>query len=105
MTKPLQGALFRKFRDQIMGVIPAQDPKPMKDKQISRTQMKSKAVSFSLVHQEGRHHRSVLGTVMKHMKDRQLSMIILTQKDPVEAKDPIEAKDIPYKNAHEHGLT
>ena len=25
MTKPLQGALFRKFRDQIMGVIPAQD--------------------------------------------------------------------------------
>ena len=26
MTKPLQGALFRKFRDQIMGVVPAQDP-------------------------------------------------------------------------------
>ena len=26
MTKPLQGALFRKFRDQIMGVIPDQDP-------------------------------------------------------------------------------
>jgi hypothetical protein len=25
-TKPLQGALFRKFRDQIMGVVPAQDP-------------------------------------------------------------------------------
>jgi hypothetical protein len=25
-TKPLQGALFRKFRDQIMGVIPARDP-------------------------------------------------------------------------------
>jgi hypothetical protein len=24
MTKPLQGALFRKFRDQIMGVTPAQ---------------------------------------------------------------------------------
>jgi hypothetical protein len=26
MTKPLQGTLFWKFRDQIMGVIPAWDP-------------------------------------------------------------------------------
>ena len=26
MTKPLQGALFRNFRYQIMGVIPDQDP-------------------------------------------------------------------------------
>jgi hypothetical protein len=34
MTKPTQGALFRKFRDQIMGVVPAQDPgqgKPKKE--------------------------------------------------------------------------
>ena len=31
-TKPLQGALFRKFRDQIMGVVPAQDPGPGKAK-------------------------------------------------------------------------
>ena len=30
MTKPLQGAMFRKFRDQIMGVIPEQDPGPGK---------------------------------------------------------------------------
>jgi hypothetical protein len=30
MTEPLQGALFRKFRDQIMGVVPAQDPGPGK---------------------------------------------------------------------------
>ena len=30
MTKPPQGALFYKFRDQIMGVIPAQDPGPGK---------------------------------------------------------------------------
>jgi hypothetical protein len=29
-TKPLQGALFRKFRDQIMGVTPARDPGPVK---------------------------------------------------------------------------
>ena len=28
MTKPNQGALFKKFKDQIMGVIPAQDPGP-----------------------------------------------------------------------------
>ena len=30
ITKPLQGALFRKFRDQIMGVIPDQDTGPGK---------------------------------------------------------------------------
>ena len=30
MTKLTQGALFRKFRDQIMGVTPAQDPGPGK---------------------------------------------------------------------------
>ncbi len=35
MTKPLQGALFHKFRDQIMGVVPAQDPGPGKAKQRS----------------------------------------------------------------------
>jgi hypothetical protein len=27
-TKPLQGALFQKFRDQLMGVTPARDPGP-----------------------------------------------------------------------------
>jgi hypothetical protein len=33
ITKPhLQGALFWKFRDQIMGVVPAQDPGPGKAK-------------------------------------------------------------------------
>ena len=30
MTKPLQGALFRRFRDHIMGVAPMQDPGPGK---------------------------------------------------------------------------
>jgi hypothetical protein len=29
-TKPLQGDLFRKFRDQIMGVTPSSDPGPGK---------------------------------------------------------------------------
>ena len=32
MTKPTQGALFNKFRDQIMGVFPAKDPGPGKTK-------------------------------------------------------------------------
>ena len=32
MTKPTQGALFKKFRDQIMGVVPAKDPGPGKAK-------------------------------------------------------------------------
>jgi hypothetical protein len=32
MTKPTQGALFRKFRDQIMGEVPAQSPGPGKKK-------------------------------------------------------------------------
>ena len=36
-TKPLQGALFRKFRDQIMGVIPIADPGPGKVKPAKST--------------------------------------------------------------------
>jgi hypothetical protein len=35
MTKPNQGALFIKFRDQIMGVTPAKDPGPGKAKRDS----------------------------------------------------------------------
>lgn len=42
MTKPLQGALFRKFRDQIMGVVPVQDPGPGKVK-TDKTKSKKKA--------------------------------------------------------------
>ena len=37
VTKPIQGALFRKFRDHIMGVIPEQDPGTGKD-QTGKTQ-------------------------------------------------------------------
>jgi hypothetical protein len=38
-TKPLQGALFRKFRDQIMGLTPARDPGPGKtDSGVSKTE-------------------------------------------------------------------
>ena len=32
MTKPTQGALFKKQRDQLMGVVPAEDPGPDKTK-------------------------------------------------------------------------
>ena len=79
MTKPLQGALFRKFRDQIMGVISAQDPGPGKAKPENGKldthkvkPRKGKTMTNSLVppgsNSKGRHHRSVLGEV-KRMKD------------------------------------
>ncbi len=50
-TKPLQGALFKKFRDQIMGVEPVRDPrqgkvKPVSDKVWGKKQ-KSKSGSSS----------------------------------------------------------
>ena len=41
-TKPLQGALFKKFRDQIMGVVPAKNPGPGKTKP-AQTPKKSNA--------------------------------------------------------------
>jgi hypothetical protein len=83
MTKPLQGALFQKFRDQIMGVVCAQDPgsgkaitkiselnthtvKPKKDNQLRP----SRGTVYNLVpsKEKGWHHRSVLGEVTQ-MKD------------------------------------
>jgi hypothetical protein len=77
MTKPLQGALFRKFRDQIMGVVPAQDPgpgkaktkinelnthtdKPMKGKELNPSRGKSTIYNLVLSKEKGRHHGSVL---------------------------------------------
>jgi hypothetical protein len=42
-TKPLQGALFRKFRDKIMGVTPARDPGPGKtDSNVGKIKNKPK---------------------------------------------------------------
>jgi hypothetical protein len=29
-TKPLQGAMFKRFRDMIMGVVPSEDPETTK---------------------------------------------------------------------------
>ena len=46
MTKPLQGALFLKFRDQIMGVVLALDPGPRKVNK-GMKQKKSKNASRS----------------------------------------------------------
>jgi hypothetical protein len=79
MTKPLQGALFRKFRDQIMGVVPAQDPGPGKAitkidelnthtvKPTKGNELKpSRGTIYNLVpSKEGRHHRSVLEEVTR----------------------------------------
>jgi hypothetical protein len=43
VTKSLQGALFRKFRDQIMGVTPARDPGPGKtDSNVGKIKNKPK---------------------------------------------------------------
>jgi hypothetical protein len=42
-TKPLQGALFRKLRDQSMGVTPARDPGPGKtDSNVEKIKNKPK---------------------------------------------------------------
>ena len=72
MTKPLQGDMFLKFRDQIMIVIPSQDPgpgnalpgksQPGKAKPGKGKAKKGKKNIFlSLVPPVGQHHRSVLG--------------------------------------------
>ncbi len=48
LTKPLQGALFRRFRDQIMGVVEQPDPgpgKPKKDVQPKVSSTKDKKVA------------------------------------------------------------
>jgi hypothetical protein len=51
-TKPLQGDLFRKFRDQIMGVTPMRDPGPGKtDDGVGKTETnKSKPKKGKAIH-------------------------------------------------------
>jgi hypothetical protein len=78
MTKPLQGALFRKFRDQIMGVTPAKDPGPGKAgpkedewKLVeSKKKKKKKVVEKMAPSKGGRRHRSVLGESANDKKKR-----------------------------------
>jgi hypothetical protein len=91
MTKPLQGALFRKFRDQIMGVVPAQDPGPGKAitkidelnthtvKPTKGNELKpSRGTIYNLVlSKEGRHHVSVAELFhckFHHRNNRQTNM-------------------------------
>ena len=59
MTKPLQGALFKKFRDQIMGVIPVTDPGAGKVKKTKKVKTKEMVPHGKVTMK--RHHRSVLG--------------------------------------------
>ena len=66
MTKPLQGALSTKFKDQIMGVILSQYPGPVKSQPGKShpgksIQTKARNNFFSLFLLVGQHHRSVLG--------------------------------------------
>jgi hypothetical protein len=63
-TKPLQGVLFRKFRDQIMGVTPARDPVPGKtDSNVGKIKDKPKKAKQNVWYRQEikREHRSVLG--------------------------------------------
>jgi hypothetical protein len=70
-TKPLQGALFRKCRDQILGVVLAQaDPGPGKtDHNVGKSETAKNEPTKGQAGKE-RHHRSVLG-VVKRAKDAQ----------------------------------
>ena len=70
-NKPLQGALFRKSRDQIMGVVPVQGPGLSKPKpKIGKTDTynhKQGKTKDLVPPQTGWHHRSVLGERSKPM--------------------------------------
>ena len=74
MTKPLQGALFRKFRDQIMGVVPARDPgegqpglqkSELEARKVRPSKGKATKKKSLVPPNDRRHHRSVLGVVEK----------------------------------------
>jgi hypothetical protein len=54
-TKPLQGALFKKFRDQIMGVVPIRDPGPGKPKPVLAKVQGKKPIRKSTSRSAGLH--------------------------------------------------
>jgi hypothetical protein len=105
MTKPLQDALFQKFRDQIMGVVPAQDPGPGKAMKIDESnthtvkptkgnELKpSRGTIYNLVpsKEKGWHHRSVLGEVTQ-MKDRCSKNLTRTRKVPPKCNKQVATK-------------
>ena len=74
MIKPLEGDLFRKFKDQIMGMIPAEDPGPEKSQPVKAQPRKGTAKKRQAKERQGicfqslvlpirQHHRSVFGEV------------------------------------------
>jgi hypothetical protein len=106
MTKPLQGDLFRKFRDQIMGVVPAQDPgsgkaitkidelnthtvKPIKGSELKP----SRGTIYNLVpfKEKGWHHRSVLGE-MTRTKDGRSENLTRTRQVPPKCNKQVTSK-------------
>jgi hypothetical protein len=99
MTKPLQGTLFRKFRDQIMGVVPAQDPGPGKAitkidelnthtvKPTKGNELKpSRGKMYNLV-----PHRSVLGEVTQ-TKDGRSKNLTRTRNIPPKCNKQVTSK-------------
>jgi hypothetical protein len=70
-TKPLQGNLFQKFRDQIMGVTPARDPIPGKTNggvgktETNKSNPKKGKVYVWYRQGKRRHHRSVMGVELR----------------------------------------
>jgi hypothetical protein len=108
MIKPLQGALFHNFRDQIMGGDPAQDPGPGKakrkinelythtDKHTNCKELKptrGKSTIYNLVSskKKGWHHRSVLGEVTQ-MKDSCSKNLTCTRNVPPKCNKQVPSK-------------
>jgi hypothetical protein len=106
MTNSLQGALFRKFRDQIMGVVPAQDPGPGKAitkidelnthtvKPTKGNELKpSRGTIYNLVpsKEKGWHHRSVLGE-MTQTKDGRSKNLTRTRNVPPKSNKQVTTK-------------
>jgi hypothetical protein len=106
MTKPLQGALIQKFRDQVMGVVPAQDPGPgkaiMKIDELNTHTVKptkgselkpSRGTMYNLVpsKERGWHHRSVLGEVTQ-TKDRCSKNLTRTRNIPPKCNKQVTSK-------------
>jgi hypothetical protein len=107
MTKPLQGALFRKFRDQIMGVVPAQDPgpgkaktkidelythtdKPTKGKDLKPSRGKKKIQNL-VPPKDGWHHVSVFGEVTR-LKDGRSKNLTLSRNVPPKCNKQVTSK-------------
>jgi hypothetical protein len=115
-TKPLQGALFRKFRDQIMGVVPAQDPGPGKtDRNVGKSETaknepKSRQAKSLVPPGKGRHHRrSVLGKVdcakdaQKRTKDLRVTKMLRDSPRLHVSVDPQEFNSLLLNNLVDNG--